>query len=179
MPDGSRLNAVLPPIVENTVLTIRVFPEKPITGEQLIAWGALSGRMLDYLRFCVLTRQNIIVSGGVNSGKTTLLKIMIDTIPDARRLIVIEDTKELSLGKDTIQMEAPNRTNSFGEKVVTMGRLTINTLRMNPSQVVLGEIRDPEAASAFKTLTNTGHSGVRLPMLTVQKTRLFVYKTWW
>ena len=161
MPDGSRLNAGLPPVVEHTYMAIRVFPEKVISPDQLIAWESLTRPMYDFLKLAVLTRQNIVVSGGTGSGKTTLVQMLLDEIPDDRRLVVIEDTKELKTRNyNCLQLEAPKRRSIDGRQLVTLGRLVINALRQTPKALVVGEMRESDAAVAYRTLLNTGHSGV-------------------
>lgn len=162
MPDGSRLNAVLPPCTPSTVLSIRVFPEEMITAEDLIKWGSLTRPMFEFLKLGVLCRRNSVVAGGTGAGKTTLVEILGQEIPKSRRLIIVEDTRELKGRQDdnVIRMEAPKRRDKHGVQRVTLGRLVINTLRQTPKALIVGEMRDPDAAAAYRTLLNTGHSGV-------------------
>lgn len=160
LPDGSRLNAVLSPISQEPLLSIRVFPEEMFTTDDLVDKSSMTRAMMDYLILSVTTRQNITVSGGTGSGKTTILQALMYKIPETRRLIVIEDTTEIKTPSFAISMEAPNRRNRHGEKTVTMGRLVSNTLRQTPDQTIIGEMREPEAGTAYFTLLNTGHAGV-------------------
>lgn len=161
---GSRVNAVLPPVGEYASMSIRVFPETAISGDQLVSWGAMTQEMLDYLQSQVSRQSNLVISGCVDSGKTTLMKILIDSIPSDHRLVIIEDTKEIQVSSerhpDYIQLEAPQRRDSLGVRRVTMGRLIKNALRMSPAALVLGEVRDSEAATALRDLMNTGIRGI-------------------
>lgn len=162
MPDGSRLNAGLPPILDYSYVTIRVFPEKRITYEKLIEYGSLTREMYEYLYLSVLTKKNIVVAGGTGSGKTTLVQMLLDHIPDSRRLVVIEDTRELKTRSfNCLQLEAPKRKDQYGnQQKVTLSRLVVNALRQTPESLVVGEMRDGAAATAYRTLLNTGHSGI-------------------
>lgn len=161
MPDGSRLNAGLPPVVDHSYMAIRVFPEEVITALKLIEWGSINQAMYDYLKLTVLTRRNTVVSGGTGAGKTTLVQMLMDEIPRDRRLVVLEDTKELKARSyNCLQLEAPKRRNSNGDQFVTLGRLVVNALRQTPKALVVGEMREAGAAVAYRTLLNTGHSGV-------------------
>jgi len=164
LPDGSRVNAVLPPVVANACMSIRVFPPSSITGKQLVTWDAIDASMLAYLEKSVREQKNIVISGCVDSGKTTLLKVLIDYIPSEFRLVVIEDTTEIRIDPtkhiDFVQMEAAQRRNDNQIKLVGMDRLIKNSLRMSPAALVLGEVRDSESACALRILMNTGIRGI-------------------
>ena len=164
LPSGSRINAVIPPVVQYACMSIRVFPNSSITGEQLVGWNAIDADMLGYLKTCVQAQKNIIISGCVDSGKTTLLKILIDYIPKHHRLVVIEDTTEIRIDPekhiDYVQREAAQRKNNNQVQLVGMDRLIKNSLRMSPAALVLGEVRDPESAAALRILMNTGIRGI-------------------
>jgi pilus assembly protein CpaF len=162
--DGSRVNAILPPVSRDASMSVRVFPVTAITGEQLVEWGSLTTPLLSYLRQCVQQQRNILVSGCVDSGKTTLLKVLLDEIPREHRLVVIEDTTEIRIDPakhiDFVQLEAAHRPTRPGVTPVGMDRLIKNALRMSPAALVLGEVRDAEAASALRILMNTGLRGI-------------------
>ena len=160
LPDGTRINAVLQPIVQTPTVSIRVFPKTTITGDKLVEYGALRKQDLAYLIRAVKSKKNILISGCVDSGKTTLLRILIDAIPAERRLLCIEDTSEIYLDPDRhhnfVQLEAAKRT----ANKVTMSTLIENSLRMSPQSLVLGEIRDSASAVALRTVLNTGTQGI-------------------
>lgn len=162
--DGSRVNAILPPVSKDASMSVRVFPLTAITGEQLVEWGALTPPLLSYLYQSVKQQRNILVSGCVDSGKTTLLKILIDQIPAEYRLVVIEDTTEIRIDPskhiDFVQLEAAHRSAKPGVAPVGMDRLIKNALRMSPAALVLGEVRDADAACALRILMNTGLRGI-------------------
>jgi len=159
LPDGSRVNAVIPPIsLVGPVLTIRKFAKNPITLEQLIEFGTVSHEILQFLKACVESRMNIVISGGTGSGKTTLLNIMSQFIPSDDRIVTIENAAELQLRQEhvvTLESRPPNIENK-GE--VTIRQLVINALRMRPDRIIVGEIRD-EAALDMLQAMNTGHDG--------------------
>ena len=159
LPDGSRVNAVIPPIsLVGPVLTIRKFAKNPITLEQLIEYGSVSHEILQFLKACVEARMNIVISGGTGSGKTTLLNIMSQFIPADDRIVTIENAAELQLRQEhvvTLESRPPNIENK-GE--VTIRQLVINALRMRPDRIIVGEIRD-EAALDMLQAMNTGHDG--------------------
>jgi len=165
LPGGARINAVLPPVVQHACLSVRVFPKTSITGEQLVSWNSLPANMLQYLETAVKNQKNILISGCVDSGKTTLLKVLIDYIPASHRLVVIEDTTEININPekhpDFVQMEAAQRRGA-GEAAlnVPMHKLIKNSLRMSPAALVLGEVRDADSALALRILMNTGLRGI-------------------
>ncbi len=159
LPDGTRINAVLPPVSERPCLSIRVFPETALTGEDLVSFRALRVDMLEFLREQTRKRANILISGCVDSGKTTLLKVLCGEIPPEIRLLVIEDTAELRLSREQhpnmVCLEAASRDSD-----VDMRTLIVNSLRMSPGAMVLGELREASAAAALRTALNTGLRGV-------------------
>ncbi len=159
LPDGSRVNAVIPPIsLVGPVLTIRKFFKTPITIEQLIQYGSITAEALQFLKACVESRLNIIISGGTGSGKTTLLNILSQFIPSDERIVTIENAAELQLRQEhvvTLESRPPN-IEAKGE--VTIRQLVVNALRMRPDRIIVGEIRD-EAALDMLQAMNTGHDG--------------------
>lgn len=159
LPDGSRVNAVIPPIsLVGPVITIRKFFKTPITIEQLIEYGSLTPEALQLLKACVEARLNLIISGGTGSGKTTLLNVLSQFIPNDERIVTIENAAELQLRQEhvvTLESRPPNIENR-GE--VTIRHLVVNALRMRPDRIIVGEIRD-EAALDMLQAMNTGHDG--------------------
>jgi pilus assembly protein CpaF len=159
LPDGSRVNAVIPPIsLVGPVLTIRKFARNPITLEQLIQFGTITPEPLQFLKACVESRLNVVISGGTGSGKTTLLNILSQFIPADERIVTIENAAELQLRQEhvvTLESRPPNIENR-GE--ITIRALVINALRMRPDRIIVGEIRD-EAALDMLQAMNTGHDG--------------------
>ena len=158
LPDGSRVAAVIPPCSVNGVtLTIRKFNARHFTIEDLIDIGTLPRALADCLKQAVLNRQNILISGGTGTGKTTLLNILAGFIPNSERLVIIEDTAEIQLWKDNlVRLEA--RREQDGVPAVTIRELLKATLRHRPDRIILGEIRGGEAFDLLQLL-NTGHSG--------------------
>jgi len=159
LPDGSRVNAVIPPIsLVGPVLTIRKFAKNPITLEQMIQFGTLTPGSLQFLKACVESRVNIVISGGTGSGKTTLLNVLSQFIPSDERIVTIENAAELQLRQEhvvTLESRPPNIENT-GE--VTIRQLVINSLRMRPDRIIVGEIRDDAALDMLQAM-NTGHDG--------------------
>ncbi len=157
--DGSRVNAIIPPIsLVGPVLTIRKFPDTPITLEQLVEYGTLTEDIIEFVRACVVARLNIIISGGTGSGKTTLLNVLSQFIPSDERIVTIENAAELQLRQEhvvTLESRPPN-IEGLGE--ITIRQLVINSLRMRPDRIIVGEIRD-EAALDMLQAMNTGHDG--------------------
>ena len=159
LPDGSRVNAVIPPIsLVGPVLTIRKFFKIPITIEQLIQFGTLTPESLQFLKACVEARLNIIISGGTGSGKTTLLNILSQFIPNDERIVTIENAAELQLRQEHVVTLESRPANIEGKGEVTIRALVINALRMRPDRIIVGEIRD-EAALDMLQAMNTGHDG--------------------
>jgi pilus assembly protein CpaF len=159
LPDGSRVNAVIPPIsLVGPVLTIRKFFKTPLTLEQLIEFGSISPEALQFLKACVEARLNIIISGGTGSGKTTLLNILSQFIPADERIVTIENAAELQLRQEHVVTLESRPPNIEGKGEVTIRQLVINALRMRPDRIIVGEIRD-EAALDMLQAMNTGHDG--------------------
>ncbi|MCI0664865.1 MAG: Flp pilus assembly complex ATPase component TadA, partial [Acidobacteria bacterium] len=145
MPDGSRLNAVISPVsINGPALTIRRFPNSRLTADDLIARGAFTRSIADFLRACVITRKNIIVSGGTGSGKTTLLNILASSIPPGERIVTVEDTAELQLPHEHVVTMQSRPPNLEGKGAIPMRELVRNTLRMRPDRIVVGECRGGE-----------------------------------
>jgi pilus assembly protein CpaF len=159
LPDGSRVNAVIPPVsIDGPVLTIRKFSKTKLTIEQLIEFDTLTPTMSDFLRACVLGRLNIIISGGTGSGKTTLLNVLSSFIPETERVVTIEDSAELRLDqRHVVRMEA-RPPNIDGRGQVTIRDMVRNSLRMRPDRIVVGECRGGEALDMLQAM-NTGHDG--------------------
>ena len=158
--DGSRVHVVLPPIaLDGPAVTIRKFPE-PITMEKLIGYGSITEEAAGFLRILVQSGYNIFISGGTNSGKSTFLNALSAFIPQEEQVITIEDSAELKIQQvdNLVRMEARN-ANSEGEGQVTIRDLIRAALRMNPSRIIVGEVRSGEAFDLL-TAFNTGHSGM-------------------
>jgi Flp pilus assembly CpaF family ATPase len=157
--DGSRVNAVIAPLaVSGPTLTIRKFPDRKILIHDLVAMGSFTHGTAEFLRALVLSRKNILVSGGTGTGKTTLLNCLSDFIPNNERIVTIEDTAELQLAKDhVVRMETKN-ANIEGAGEYTIRDLVKNSLRMRPDRIVVGECRGPEALDMLQAM-NTGHDG--------------------
>lgn len=159
LPDGSRVNAVIPPIsLVGPVLTIRKFARNPITVDQLIQFGSITPEAIQLLDACVKARLNIVISGGTGSGKTTLLNVLSGFIPADERIITIENAAELQLGQEHVVTLESRPPNIEGRGEITIRQLVINSLRMRPDRIIVGEIRD-EAALDMLQAMNTGHDG--------------------
>lgn len=159
LPDGSRVNAVIPPIsLVGPTLTIRLFQDTPITPEQLIGWGSITPEALQFIKACVNSRLNIIVSGGTGSGKTTSLNLLSSFIGSDERIVTIEDSAELRLQQEHVVSLESKPPNVEGRGAVTIQHLVVNSLRMRPDRVVVGEIRDGAALDMLQAM-NTGHDG--------------------
>ena len=160
LPDGSRVNVVLPPVaLDGPTMTIRKFPKEKMTMERLIELGALDEEAAGFLKLLVKARYNIFVSGGTGAGKTTFLNALSDYIPKTERIITIEDSAELQLRdvENLVRMETRN-SNVEGENAITIRDLIKASLRMRPDRVIVGEVRD-SAAIDMLTAMNTGHDG--------------------
>jgi pilus assembly protein CpaF len=160
LPDGSRINAVIPPLsLQGPMLTIRKFAQERITMNDLLEkFNSISKPMADFLEACVRARKNIIVSGGAGSGKTTFLNILSSFIPDNERIITIEDAAELKLKQEhwvRLESRAPNVE---GKGTVSIRDLFVNSLRMRPDRIVIGECRSGEILDMLQAM-NTGHDG--------------------
>jgi pilus assembly protein CpaF len=157
--DGSRVNAVIPPIsLIGPTLTIRKFSKIPITLENLIQFGTLTAEALQFLKACVEARLNIIISGGTGSGKTTLLNILSTFIPGDERIITIENAAELQLRQEHVVTLESRPPNIEGRGEITIRMLVVNSLRMRPDRIIVGEIRDDAALDMLQAM-NTGHDG--------------------
>jgi pilus assembly protein CpaF len=157
--DGSRVNAVIPPIsLVGPVLTIRKFARTPITIQQLIGFGTLTPEVVEFLRACVHSRVNMIISGGTGSGKTTLLNVLSQYIPEDERIVTIEDAAELQLRQEHVVSLEKRPPNIEGRGEVTIQNLVVNSLRMRPDRIIVGEIRDAAALDMLQAM-NTGHDG--------------------
>lgn len=157
--DGSRVNAVIPPIsLVGPVLTIRKFSKNPITVEQLVQFGSITMESLQFLKACVEARLNIIISGGTGSGKTTLLNVMSGFIPDDERIITIENAAELQLRQEHVVTLESRPPNIEGRGEITIRDLVINSLRMRPERIIVGECRGGETLDMLQAM-NTGHDG--------------------
>lgn len=158
--DGSRVNVVLYPIARNgPILTIRKFPDEPITIETLIALGSMSEEIAEFLRKLVVARYNIFISGGTGSGKTTFLNALSNFIPNDERIITIEDSAELQIRQvaNLVSLEVRN-ANVEGSNAVSIRDLIKSALRMRPDRIILGEVRDSAAIDLLSAM-NTGHDG--------------------
>ena len=159
LPDGSRVNAVIPPIsLVGPTLTIRKFSKNPITVEQLVQFGTLTPEAIQFLKACVEARINVVISGGTGSGKTTLLNILSSFIPSDERILTIENAAELQLRQEHVVTLESRPSNIEGRGEITIRQLVVNALRMRPDRIVVGEIRD-EAALDMLQAMNTGHDG--------------------
>jgi pilus assembly protein CpaF len=159
LPDGSRVNAIIPPIsLVGPVLTVRKFARNPITLEQLIEFGTITPEALQFLKACVESRLNLVISGGTGSGKTTLLNILSQFIPGDERIVTVENAAELQLRQEHVVTLESRPPNIEGRGEVTIRQLVINCLRMRPDRIIVGEIRD-EAALDMLQAMNTGHDG--------------------
>ena len=159
LPDGSRVNAVIPPIaLDGSILTIRKFSTDPFTDKDLIAFGTFTPQVRDFLRACVLGRRNIIISGGTGSGKTTLLNVVSSFIPEDERIVTIEDAAELQLHQDHVLRLESRPSNIEGRGQIAIRELVKNSLRMRPDRIVVGEVRDGAALDMLQAM-NTGHDG--------------------
>jgi len=157
--DGSRVNAVIPPIsLIGPTLTIRKFSKVPITLEQLVQFGTLTPESLQFLKACVEARLNVVISGGTGSGKTTFLNILSGFIPSDERIITIENAAELQLRQEHVITLESRPANIEGRGEITIRHLVINALRMRPDRIIVGEIRDDAALDMLQAM-NTGHDG--------------------
>jgi len=159
LPDGSRVNAVIRPIALcGPTITIRKFSKRPYTIEDLIRFGSLTPEMAEFLRACVIGRLNIIVSGGTGSGKTTLLNVLSGFIPNDERIVTIENAAELQLRQEHVVSLESRPANIEGRGEISIRDLVVNSLRMRPDRIVVGECRAGEALDMLQAM-NTGHEG--------------------
>ena len=159
LPDGSRVNAVIPPIsLVGPTVTIRLFSKTPFTVQDLINFGTITPEAIQFLKACVEARLNVVVSGGTGSGKTTLLNILSGFIPGDERIVTIENAAELQLRQEHVVTLESRPPNIEGRGEVTIQSLVVNSLRMRPDRIVVGEIRDGAALDMLQAM-NTGHDG--------------------
>lgn len=157
--DGSRVNAVIPPLaLKGPCITIRKFAKRKLQPSDLIEYGSIDAAMAQFLEVCVIARKNIIVSGGTGSGKTTLLNILSNFIPLQERIITVEDAAELKLNHDHLVSLESRPSNLEGRGIVSIRDLVRNTLRMRPDRIIVGECRGAEALDMLQAM-NTGHEG--------------------
>jgi pilus assembly protein CpaF len=159
LPDGSRVNAVIPPVaLDGPSVTIRKFRKDKLSVKQLIDNNSLTETMSTFLRACVISRFNIIISGGTGSGKTTLLNVLSTFIPGEERIVTIEDAAELQLQQEHVVRLETKPANLDGTGLVTVRDLVRNCLRMRPDRIIVGEVRGGEALDMMQAM-NTGHDG--------------------
>jgi pilus assembly protein CpaF len=159
LPDGSRVNAIIPPCaIDGSTITIRKFSKNKLQISDLVKFGSITNEMAEFLEACVVSRLNVVVSGGTGSGKTTLLNVLSNFIPSNERIVTIEDSAELQLSQDhVVRLEAkPAEVDGSGR--VAIRDLVINSLRMRPERVVIGECRGGETLDMLQAM-NTGHDG--------------------
>lgn len=159
LPDGSRVNAVIRPIsLVGPTITIRKFSKKPLTVDDLIRFGSMTKEIAEFLRACIIARLNIVVSGGTGSGKTTLLNVLSSFIPNDERIVTIENAAELQLRQEHVVTLETRPPNIEGKGEITIQDLVVNSLRMRPDRIVVGECRAGEALDMLQAM-NTGHDG--------------------
>jgi pilus assembly protein CpaF len=159
LPDGSRVNAAIPPVaVDGPLLSIRRFGKELLQGEDLVKKLALTDGMLELLKACVRARLNILISGGTGAGKTTLLNVLSSYIPENERIITIEDAAELRLRQTHVARMETRPANIEGNGAIKIRDLVINALRMRPDRIIVGEVRSEEALDMLQAM-NTGHDG--------------------
>ena len=159
LPDGSRVNAIIPPLaVDGPLLSIRRFPADRLKAEDLLTRQTLTAQMMEFLKHCVQARLNCLVSGGTGSGKTTLLNVLSAFIPDRERIVTIEDAAELQLRQEHVARLETRPPNVEGKGAIRQRQLVINALRMRPDRIIIGEVRGEEALDMLQAM-NTGHDG--------------------
>jgi pilus assembly protein CpaF len=159
LPDGSRVNAVIPPLsLIGPILTVRKFARIPITAKTLIEVGTISEEALEFLKACVEAKLNMVISGGTGSGKTTTLNVLSAFIPNDERIITLESAAELQLQQEHVLTLETRPPNVEGKGEITMRQLVINSLRMRPDRIIVGECRGAEALDMLQAM-NTGHDG--------------------
>lgn len=157
--DGSRFNAIIPPLaIKGPTVTIRKFFKNPLTVSELVRYTSVSPKMMSFLEACVKGKMNIIVSGGTGSGKTTLLNILSGFIPNDERIVTIEDAAELQLRQNHVITLESRPANIEGMGQVTIRNLVVNSLRMRPDRIIVGEVRSAETLDMLQAM-NTGHEG--------------------
>ncbi len=159
LPDGSRVNAVIPPVaVDGPLLSIRRFRRDPIQAEELVRNLSMTEGMLQVAQACVKARLNVIISGGTGAGKTTLLNVLSGYIPEDERIVTIEDAAELQLRQTHVARMEARPPNIEGQGAIRIRQLVVNALRMRPDRIVVGEVRSEEALDMLQAM-NTGHDG--------------------
>jgi pilus assembly protein CpaF len=159
LPDGSRVNAIIPPLaLDGPTLSIRRFGTGPLAANQLVALKSISPEMMEMLAAAVRARISIVVSGGTGAGKTTFLNILSQYIPQGERLVTIEDAAELRLAQDNIVRLETRPANIEGNGAIRQRQLLVNSLRMRPDRIIIGEVRGEEAFDMLQAM-NTGHEG--------------------
>ncbi len=159
LPDGSRVNAIIPPLaIDGPHLSIRKFKRDALSGEDLLRYGSVTKPMLELMEGIVRARLNVLISGGTGAGKTTLLNILSSSIPADERIVTIEDSAELQLRQPHVVRLETRSANIEGEGEVPQRMLLINSLRMRPDRIVMGEVRGSEAIDMLQAM-NTGHDG--------------------
>ncbi len=157
--DGSRVNAVIPPLsLIGPTITIRKFSKKPLQAKDLVSFGSISNNIVDFLDICIKLRKNIIISGGTGSGKTTLLNVLSSFLPNRERIITIEDAAELQLHQEHLVRLESRPPNVEGKGEINIRDLVRNSLRMRPDRIVIGECRGGEALDMLQSM-NIGHDG--------------------
>lgn len=157
--DGSRVNAIIPPLaLKGPSITIRKFSKRKLAAQDLIDFGSADADMVEFLKVCVVQRKNVLISGGTGSGKTTLLNILSNFIPDDERIVTIEDAAELQLHHTNLVSMEARPANIEGKGLVTIRDLVRNSLRMRPDRIVVGECRGGESLDMLQAM-NTGHDG--------------------
>jgi pilus assembly protein CpaF len=159
LPDGSRVNAIIPPLaVDGPLLSIRRFPAERLKADDLVGLGALTAPMLEFLSHCVRSKLNCLISGGTGAGKTTLLNVLSSYISEEDRIVTIEDAAELQLHQEHVARLETRPPNVEGKGAIRQRQLVINALRMRPDRIVIGEVRGEEALDMLQAM-NTGHDG--------------------
>jgi pilus assembly protein CpaF len=157
--DGSRVNAIIPPLaVDGPLLSIRRFPAERLKADDLVTLGALTAPMLEFLSHCVRSRLNCLISGGTGAGKTTLLNVLSSFISPRERIVTIEDAAELQLHQEHVARLETRPANVEGKGAIRQRQLVVNALRMRPDRIVVGEVRSEEALDMLQAM-NTGHDG--------------------
>ncbi|MGZ4356797.1 MAG: CpaF family protein, partial [Gaiellaceae bacterium] len=159
LPDGSRVNAVIPPLsLSGPLITIRKFSRKRLTLDDMIKLGTLSQETVEFLQRCIRAQLNMLISGGTGSGKTTLMNALSTAIPNEERIVTIEDAAELRLNQDHVLRLESRPKDLGGENEIPIRALVRNSLRMRPDRIIVGEVRGAEALDMLQAM-NTGHDG--------------------
>jgi pilus assembly protein CpaF len=157
--DGSRVNVIIPPLaLDGPMMSIRRFGAEPLTAEDLVSYGSITPEILEFLRAAVCARMNLLISGGTGAGKTTLLNVLSEFIPEEERIVTIEDSAELLLKQSHVVRLETRPANIEGTGRISQRELVINSLRMRPDRIIVGEVRGAEALDMLQAM-NTGHDG--------------------